>query len=144
MKYILKKKIQDESTAGFHYEEIEATPERWVWGVIYNNGAEFKQFTDGGVFHQIGEINQDEIKMAVLYKFDDPTKRIDLPWHPGMKLIHKYINVHPSYYEDINKTARVYVFGYKNGSQHHFTYILPDDRIILSPEENIYLTLFYL
>ena len=38
MKYTYTKTIVDEkSTSGFKTETIEATPERWVWGVVYKS-----------------------------------------------------------------------------------------------------------
>lgn len=127
--------------------KIEVEPERWVWGVIYNDETELHQFEapankdSDGIFHRVGEIDQDRVKMAVLYKYNDPKKRIDLPWQPGMKLIHKYRNIQP-YYKD--HFVKIYMFGYKLGNQSHFTFILPDDRIILSPEDNVDLIQFSL
>lgn len=126
-------------------ERIEATPERWVWGILYKDDSELHQFGDDGIFHQIKDIEQDRIKMAVLYKFTDFEQKIYIPWREGMKLIHKYINVHAgAQHENMSQTARVYVFGYKLGNQTHYTYILPNDQKIYSPEENIDLTLFKL
>ena len=120
--------------------EINIKPERWAWGIIYNDGTELKQFGDDGRFHQIKEIDQDRIKMAILYRLDDPEKRIDIPWRPGMKLIHKYRNIKPHYAE---KFSRVYVFGYKaSKTVHHYTFVLPDDRMIISPADDVDLTKF--
>lgn len=123
---------------------IEVEPERWQWGVIYNDGNELLQFGNDGIFHRVGEIEQDKLAMVVMFKNNDCTKRIDIPWRPGMKLIHKYINIHAEYFEDINKTVRIYCFGYKYEGSYSFIYILPDDRIIMSPVEDIDLTKFNL
>lgn len=143
MKYIYKEKIENkESTGGFSIREIEAIPERWVWGVVYKNNTELHQFGDDGIFHRIGEINQEEVKMFTLYRFDDMTKRIDMPFQTGMKLIHKYINFHQAEWENLNETKRIYVIGYKIRDVHHYTYVLPDDRIIISNEDNIDFTHF--
>jgi hypothetical protein len=123
----------------------EAIPERWVWAVLYKDDTELHQFEDDtGTFHQIKEIKHDQIKLAGLYNFNDPKRKIMIPWKEGMKFIHKYINVHShvQHADDINATARVYVFGYKIGNEHHYTYILPNDWMIYSNEENIDLTTF--
>ena len=134
MEYIYKNKEKG--------TEETVNPERWVWGVIYNDGTELHQF-DNGVFHRIGEIDQDNIKMFVLYKFGEmDTKRIDIPWRKGMRLIHKYINFHSQEFENIGETVRIYVIGYKFEGKYHFTYILPDDRMIMSAKEDIDLGLF--
>ena len=45
------------------------------------------QFDNDGYFHKIGEIDQDRIYMASLYKADDISKRIDIPWREGMRII---------------------------------------------------------
>lgn len=146
MKYIFKKTIEDKnSTSGSRIEEVEAILERWVWGIVYKDGTEFKQFGDDGIFHQIGEINQDQIAMAVLYKPEDPeNKRIDIPWKDGMKIIHKYRNLILNAGTEDEIRHKVYIFGYKNGDQYHFNYILPDDRIIMSPTDDVDVTLFEL
>jgi hypothetical protein len=139
MKYILKKEVDGKIT------EIEAKPERWAWGVLYQDESELHQFGEDGIFHQLKDIEQEKIKLAVLYKLDEPEKRILIPFKPGMKIIHKYINVHSAtQHETMGETARVYVFGYKDGGQTHYTYIMPNDQQIYSSEENIDLTLFNL
>lgn len=125
-------------------EQIEVQPERWVWGVVYTDDTELHQFDASGKFHQVGEIDQDRVKLAALYKFDDITKRIDLPWRPGMRLIHKYRNVILNAKMPDEVRAKVYMFGYKLGEQHHFTFVLPDDRIIISPADDIALSKFKL
>lgn len=138
MEYIFEKKVNDESTLGYHIEKIVAKPERWVWGAIYKDGSELKQFGDDGKFHQVGEIVQENLSMMILYKFDDPTKSVVIPWRDGMRLIHKYVNIHAGgQMDDINETARIYQFGYKIDEQFSFYYILPGDQVVLSPREDI-------
>ncbi len=130
------------STSGFR--TIEIPPERWGWGIVYKDGTELKQFGDDGKFHQVGEINQDEISMAVLYKLDDLGKRIDIPWKDGMRLIHKYRNIVLNYNgpEDQQRKVKIYVFGYKDGDSYSYLFVLPDDRIVFSPTENLNLEEF--
>lgn len=113
---------------------IEVPTERWQWGVVYNDGTELHQFDSSGVFHQIGEVDQDRATMFTLFRPDDPTRRIDVPVLPGMRLIHKYVNVRPAGYEHF---IRVYCIGYKHDGHHHFTYVLPDDRIITSATDTV-------
>ncbi len=129
MKYIFKKTGE------------EVTPERWQWGVVYKDGSELKQFDGNGNFHQVGEIEQDKIKLAVLYKPSEPSKRIDIVWQEGMRLIHKYRNIKPFYLKDF---VKVYIWGYKQGKNYHFNFVLPDDRIVMSNQDNISLEKFEL
>jgi hypothetical protein len=96
--------------------------------------SEFHQFDSEGFFHQIGEVDQSRVKALVVYKPDDKTKRIYMPLADGMKIIFKYKMVKPWYLKDF---VRVICFGYKAGSTHHFTFILPDDRMIISNQEDI-------
>lgn len=69
--------------------------ERWAWGVIYKDGGELHQFSEekehggAGVFHQIGEVVQENVQLFILYKPADRSKRIDLLVPSGAKLIHK-------------------------------------------------------
>lgn len=115
--------------------------ERWGWAVIYKNNTELKQFDDNNIFHQIGEVEQEQVKMFILYKLEDPSKAIAINILPGMKLIHKYKNIKPYYFDDF---VRVYVLGYKYNNQYHYNFILPNDEIIQSPSEDIDLTRFNL
>lgn len=129
-------------------EKEEVSLERWVWGVLYNDGTELHQFDDKGVFHQIGEIEQDKVVMFTMYKpagtGDTKRDRIDLLIPKGGKIIHKYRNVHAHYFKDPNQFARVYMFGYKLGEHYHYNFILPDDRIVQSTYDNIDLPNFNL
>lgn len=106
---------------------------------VYPKCDELHQFSKDGTFHQIGEVDQDRVKMFVMYKPENPMKRIDMPIQPGMRLIHKYKNVKPFYLDEF---VRVYMFGYKDGDQYSYFFILPDDRMILSNREDIDLVQF--
>jgi hypothetical protein len=116
-------------------------PERWQWGVIYKDGTEFRQFGKDGYFHQIGEVEQDKVKLAVLFKTTEPNKRIDIVFQDGMKIIHKYRNIKPFYMKEF---VKVYMWGYKKGKNYHFNFVLPDDRIVMSNKDNIDLVKFEL
>lgn len=122
-------------------ERASVPLERWVWGVVHKDGTELKQFDDNGFFHQIGEVEQERVKIFTMYQLNNPQKRVDLVVQPGMKLIHKYRNVKPFYSADF---IRVYMFGYKLNNQYHYNFILPDDRIVQSPVDNVDLVQFEL
>jgi len=122
--------------------KLEEVPvERWAWGVVYKDGSVIHQFDSQGVFHQVGEIVQENVKLWVLYKVGPENKRIDINLPAGARLIHKYkryvFNAAELNDGDKSKEKRttVYVFGYKVGDRFHFNYILPDDRIVQSTEE---------
>ncbi len=121
---------------------LEEVPvERWAWGVVLKNGSEMHQYDAQGVFHQVGEIPQDEIKLWVLYKTGPENKRIDIVLPSGARIIHKYkryvFNASSLNGGDSSKEKKetVYVFGYKDGDKYHYNYVLPDDRIVQSTEE---------
>jgi len=125
---------------------IEVPIERWVWGVVYRDGSELHQFGNDGKFHRIGEVKQEEVTMATIYRYDNMKKRIDIPFREGMKLIHKYRMVKPGAYDSVNAGpngfVRCYMFGYKYGGAHSYNFILPDDRIVTSPCDDVDLTKF--
>jgi len=99
---------------------------------------ELHQFDSQDRFHRIGEVEQDRIYMASLYKVENGKmindRRIDIPFRWGMKLIHKITMVRPAG-EKVFK--RVYCFGYKYDGREYLNYILPDDRIIMSPDQGV-------
>lgn len=115
--------------------------ERWVWGVVYKDGTEAHQFTQDGAFHRVGEINQDNVALWVLYKPEDATKRIDIVLPEGAKIIHKYRRVKPAGHDTF---ITVYMFGYKHEGRYHYNFILPDDRIVQSVTDEVDLTRFKL
>lgn len=102
---------------------------------------ELHQFASDGSFHQIGEVDQERVQLASLYYFDDydMKKRIDIPFRPGMKLIHKYRNIKPAGHKEFIKC---YMFGYKYEGQTSLFFVLPDDRIIVAPADDVDLTMF--
>lgn len=122
----------------------EVAQEVWGWGVVYKDGRELHQFGDNGDFHQIKEIEQENVKLFVLYKTDDMSKRIDIVLPEGAKIIHKYRNFVFDYGTQEKRNVKVYVFGYKIGDHHHYNFVLPDGRIIQSDTDQICLTEFNL
>lgn len=95
---------------------------------------ELHQFGNDGWFHRIGEIDQTRLKLVSLYKADDMSKRIDIAWRPGMRLVHKYLNIKPYWRSTF---SRIYVFGYKMGNEHSLNFVMPNDTIIMGPDDNI-------
>lgn len=115
-------------------KEEEVKLERWIWGVIYKDGTELKQFDDQGVFHQIAEIKQSEVRVWVLFK-PEGKGRIDflVPDDKEVALIHKYKNYVFNVGHDDEKKSKVYCFGYKvKGQAPHYNFVLPNDVIIQS------------
>ncbi len=122
----------------------EVALERWVWGVVYQDGTELHQFDNSGVFHRIGEVDQDRVSLFVLYKSIDMGKRIDIVVPEGARLIHKYRNYVFNAGTPQESKARVYVFGYRSGKHYHYNFVLPDDRIVQSVDDEVKLTNFAL
>ena len=118
--------------------------ERWTWGVVYRDGTELHQFDDKGVFHQFQEIDQERVSLFVMFKPDDPTKRIDTVVNLDMQLFQFYRNVGIDYGAPTFRLVRVFVFGWKTRetgeASYHF--ILPDDRVVMSTSPDIDLTKF--
>jgi hypothetical protein len=121
----------------------KVAPERWVWGVIYFDNSEFHQFGEKGDYHQIGEIDWDRVKMFTMYRADDIRKRFDLLVTKDMQVFHFYRNARLAGQE---KFVKVYVFGYKirGTSKAVYHFILPDDRMLISSQNNVDLSLFEL
>ena len=130
-----QKKPQSEIDAlRTYYERKTAVPYPADQDMLY-------QFdTRDMTFHRVGEIEQDRLEMFSLYKAGVENKqRIDIPWQTGMRLIHKYRNIKPFYKDTVE---RIYMVGYKYNGEHSFIFVLPDDRIIYSPVDNIDLVKF--
>lgn len=123
-------------------EEIVAL-ERWGWSAIYQDGTELMQFDPFGGFHRFAEIDQSKLKMFVMYRTNNARVRVDIPIRPAaMQIFHKYRNMVLDRGGPNERTARIYMFGWKDrttGSE-TFMYILPDDRIIVSSKDDVRLT----
>lgn len=124
---------------------IEIPLERFIWGVVYKDGSHIKQFDENGKYHQIGEVEQDRAKRFLLHK-PNPSDgvRIMIEVPEGAKLVHKTKN-YGSFIvgqdPQIGKNEiRIFVIGYKLKGRSFFTYVLPDDRIIQSEDENLKLS----
>lgn len=112
--------------------------ERWGWGVVYKDGTELKQFGDDGTFHQFKEVVQENVAMFVMYNTGDPValkKRIDIPVVEGMQIFHFYRIVVLAGGSGEERRVRCFVFGWKLDGATTYTFILPDDRIIVSPTD---------
>ena len=116
-------------------ETKEIPPERWAWGVIYKDGTTLHQFDRDGIFHQIGEIDQDKAKTFIMYETGAKDNRVDIALPDGAKIIHKYRNFIFNFGTAKERKEKIYMFGFKVGNQTHYNYILPDDRIVQSNED---------
>lgn len=87
--------------------------ERWVWVAIYKDGTYLKQFDEEtGLFHQIKEIDQDKLDVFVMQSVQEQTKRYEIHFKEGMKLIH-YYRVSVLEKGTPNETKiKIYYFGY--------------------------------
>lgn len=131
--------------------KVRVEMEEWRWRAVYLDGTVLRQFEpagDGhgpGVFHRVGEIDQDNLAIMALDSYTFEGRSIEIPWRPGMKLIHLYRNVHADWMPE-GHTVRVYVFGYRCTrdfvDQYHFNFIMPDGSIVQSPVDDIDLTLY--
>ena len=142
MEYKFKRKIEDkESTSGFRIEEEIVELEKWVWGVVYKDGTELRQFDSEGHFHQFKEIEQDKVKLFTMHRSDDLDERYDVVVTEGMQLFHFYRHVKPYY---LDGYVKVYVFGWKKDGKESYHFILPDDRMVMSDVNNVDLPQFNL
>lgn len=130
------------------FEEVQ--PENWVWGVVYDDNSELHQFADDGIFHRFSEIEQNRVKLFVMYRFGDLTRRIDMPIADpeSTQIFHFYRNFMFDVGTEAEKKVKVYVFGWKKMIKKHikgnlffeeevatYHYILPDNRIITSDQD---------
>jgi len=124
-------------------KEEEVKLEKWIWGVVYDDGSELRQFENTGKFHQIKEIKMSKVKLFTMHRSDDIKKRIDLVVMPDMQIFHFYRNIKLA---GTDHFIKVYVFGYKirKTSKTCYHFILPDGRLIISNVNNIDLSKFEL
>lgn len=126
-------------------KEEEIQIERWVWVAVYEDKTELHQFNIDGTFHQLGEIDWKRVKMFVMYKpMPQPFyKRVDLVIPKDAKVIHKYRHYALNVGTPEERKYKIYIFGYKlKGGQAHYNYIMPNDIIIQSENDNLPLTEF--
>lgn len=95
---------------------------------------ELHQFDPSGTFHRIGEVNQEAVDLFTIYKFGEPQKTMVVKVEPTMRLIYKYVNAKPFF---LNSFIRIFMFGYKKGSQQHLNFILPNDIVVQSTQHAI-------
>lgn len=128
--------------------------ENWIWGALYEDGTEFHQFTNDGIFHRIGEIDQSKVKMWTLYqpegkgdgRIDFIMPREDVPEDApkgtvgALKecaLIHKYRNIVFNAGTPQEVRHRIIIFGFKiKGQKSFYNFILPNGNIVQSVDEN--------
>lgn len=115
--------------------------ERWGWLAIYTDGRTLRQFGEDGTFHRFAEIEQDPgILLAFcMERTDGKPGRIDIPVPAdgSCQIFHfyrHYILNHDGSH-DGGTRVKVYAFGWKDREtgRAFYHYILPDDRLIVSP-----------
>ena len=123
----------------------EVSLERWVWGAVYNDGTELYQFDNDGYFHQMKEIDKDKLVQFTMYKMDDQTRRVDIFLDPTKtEVFALYRNLILEVATENERRVKVYVFGSKDKEtgKTTFYYILPDDRLLVSNEDLVDLTVY--
>lgn len=86
-----------------------------------------------GIHHNIGEIDKSRLFVFVLFKLNDPLKRYEFIIRPGMKIFLKYRTTFIAW---LDKEIRCPLIGYSKGKNQHNMLILPDDRVLVSSEDN--------
>lgn len=119
-------------TKWFHNQE-EVKLERWIWGVVYQDGTELKQYDADGKFHQFKEIDQNKVRLFVMLN-PETGKRFDLLKKEGMQLFHFY-RICGTIDGEGRRENRVYVFGYKEKKHTAYHYILPNDTLLISSKD---------
>ncbi len=121
-------------------KEEEIALEKWIWGVVYDDGTELHQFDDAGRFHQIGEVDQSRVTMFVLYQpkgVGDGRIDILIPQGKEISLVHKYKHYIFDAGTQSEHRAKVYCIGYKlKGGHTHMNYIMPNGAIVQGFGEN--------
>jgi hypothetical protein len=107
----------------------EVTLETWAWEAHMEDGSVLRQFEDDGVFHQIGEVDQEKLQVFSVYRTDNKQEgRYDLILPKGAKVIFKYRNYILNASTPNETRVRIFVFGYSHGKNkpQHFNFIMPD------------------
>lgn len=121
--------------------EEEVKEELWQWMAIYNDGRILKQFDDDGIFHQIGDIDQENLTVFKMFS-KSFTQVYAVPFSPEtMRLVHKYIQTKFMIGTDQEKSVVSYCFGYKTRNlpqnHQHLLIISPTNEAIICGDENI-------
>ena len=112
-----------------------------MWGVVYKDDTELHQFTGDGTFHRFNEVVQENVKMFVMYQLRGD-KRFDIAVVEGMQLFHFYRTLMLDQGGPTQRTAKIYVFGWKSGDFMSYNYIMPDDRLLTANHDLQDLTLY--
>lgn len=118
-------------------KEIEVELERWIWGVVYDDGTELRQFDANGKFHRFQEIDQPRVKMFTMHRSDDIMKRIDMVLEGDCQLFHFYRNIGQMSPDGKKQKWRIFCFGWKDRKTGatSYNYILPDDRLVIADHD---------
>lgn len=119
-------------------KEIEVPIEKWIWGVVYSDGTELKQFDANGRFHQFKEIELDRVILFVMVNVETE-QRYDLVITPEVEPFHMYRNVVLNAATPGEQRVRIYCFGYKHkgAEKYLYNFIMPDGHLVSSPVRNV-------
>lgn len=149
--WVYNKKVEGE-VEQYVQEFVEL--EKYVWGVVYEDGTELHQFGGDMFFHQFKEIQMDKVKMFTVYNSEDMTKRVDLLIRREAQQIFFKYRRHILEVGGEERRETVYMFGTKDKvydvrenpetlektriyTGHYvekFYYIFPDGRLIITDE----------
>lgn len=121
----------------------EMALEQWAWRVTYKDETELYQYemdvdaNNEAVYHQIGEIDMDNVQIFEMINTSDVNKRFSVIKSDEMKsLIHLYRRIHLNVGTQAETNLTIYIFGYVIGTTSVYNFILPDGRLITSTDRN--------
>lgn len=107
------------------WEEVQE--ETWQWQAEYDDGTVMKQFSDDGLFHQFGEINQAKLAVFRMVSSQFPHSYTLIFDSQSMKLIHFYRNTVLNLGTEAETRIKLYCFGYEKKSKKG-----PNQKVIMA------------
>ena len=142
-KWVFNRKVEGEAER-FEPEFVDL--EKFVWGVVYDDGTELHQFGNDMFFHQFKEIQLDKVKMFTVYNSENMNNRFDILVKPEKHQPFFVYKRHILEHGGDERRVTVYMFGVKDketgNAKYH--YLFPDGRLIISDEEIVDLLQFNL
>ncbi len=120
---------------------IEAEEEVWRWEAYFSNGQILKQYSDDGLYHQFGEIDQSQLALFKMISTQSPQVYSVIFADPDMKLIHFYRNTVLAAGSEHEKHIRFYCFGYEkkiaSRTQKVIMMITPEGNLIVTEDPDL-------
>ena len=121
----------DENTVARFQSEIKRTNLVGAFDVQV-----IKQFDpETKMMNSVGDLDFTKVRLFSAFSAKNPTNRHDIVVQEGMKPFFLRRTVAMGHL-DFAET-QLFVIGYKQGKQHHFTYLMPDGRVYHSNQDNI-------